>query len=214
MKELPLASHFISSVNKGMTDGTKVLLTLHGRGDTLDSYKMFAKELNVTGLNYLLLNAPFVEYFGYTWYDDSYSRNDPRYQVSIKKLTECLKQAVAQSDGNLDYKDILLFGFSQGGRMVLDLLKSFNGELGAVIALSPRMSLDHDFSAINPSLSRTPVFIAHGEYDEVIPLEETKTGADQWSKVINDFTFKTYPCGHEIDPIELCDLRAWINNYL
>lgn len=214
MKDLPLDSYFIKSVNKGMTDGSKVLITLHGRGDTLDSYKFFAKELNVTGLNYLLLNAPFVEYFGYTWYDDSYSRTDPRYLTSIKKLKECLDKTITLSDGNLQYNDILLFGFSQGGRMVLDLLKEFNDELGAVIALSPRMSLDHDFSAVSPSLTSTPVFIAHGEYDDVIPLRETKKGADQWSEVIKDFTFKSYPCGHEIDPIELTDLRAWINNYL
>ena len=88
----PLTKHFIPAVNKGMTSGNKLMIVLHGRGDTLHSYKVFSQELNVTGLNYLLLNAPFVESFGYTWYDDSFSTEDLRYQKSMELLEGLLEE--------------------------------------------------------------------------------------------------------------------------
>lgn len=210
--KLPLESHFIPAVNKGWTTGDKLMLVLHGRGDTLHSYKVLTQEINVTGLNYLLLNAPFVEFFGYTWYDDSFRFDDDKYIHSLRCLEETYKAAV--SAGYLP-EDIFLFGFSQGGRMVIDLLKRLNVKLGGVVALSPRVShYNTEEFTLSDEAKKTPLYVAHGERDPVIPAFETEENLQVWKLNIENFSFKLYPMEHEIDIMELVHLRDWLNDLL
>lgn len=210
IENIPLESYFIPSVNKGMTTGHKVMIVLHGRGDSLHSYKTFTKEINVTGLNYLLLNAPFTEMFGYSWYDDSFDFNDRKYLKSLELLQESLNKVV--SYGFLP-EDIFLFGFSQGGRMVLDLLKKQSHKYAGVVALSPRVSLHQELPK-NSEVNQTPLFIAHGEYDDIIPLKETIQNLEIWKKSFPSFNFESYQMGHEVDIMEILSLRKWLNEHI
>lgn len=208
----PLTKHFIPAVNKGMTSGDKLMLVLHGRGDTLHSYKIFSKELNVTGLNYLLLNAPFVEGFGYTWYDDSFSLEDIRYQKSLSLLSELLEELYQ----NHSSRDIFLFGFSQGGRMVLDLFLKERKPFAGVVALSPRVTAHspESFTALSTECKETPFFLVHGEHDPIIPFTQTKELSLPFMAMHQSSEFHAYPMGHEIDIQEIGDLRRWMNENL
>ncbi len=213
---LPLKGHFIPAVNKGMTNGQKLMLVLHGRGDTLDSYKVFAKEVNVTGLNYLLLNAPFTEFFGYTWYDDSFNLKDLRYLKSIELLKETYQSALTSEEmgGPYQSEDVFLMGFSQGGRMVLDLFLQINQKLAGVAALSPRVSVHKPFPELENKTKETPVFLAHGFYDDIIPFSETQEHSTPWREQMKAPQFHSYEMGHEIDIMEILALREWLNEYL
>lgn len=208
----PLTKYFIPAVNKGMTNGEKLMLVLHGRGDTLHSYKMFVAELNVTGLNYQLLNAPFVEGFGYTWYDDSFSTQDLRYKKSMELLQQTLLELYEQYSSC----DIFLFGFSQGGRMVMDLFLKENKAFAGVVALSPRVTKhdDETFSQLSKNARETPFFVGHGEEDPVIPFSETKSLAGPFLEGSKNSVFRSYPMGHEIDIFEIGELRQWMNEQL
>jgi predicted esterase len=206
----PLTKHFIPAVNKGMTSGDKLMIVLHGRGDTLHSYKVFSQELNVTGLNYLLLNAPFVESFGYTWYDDSFSTEDLRYQKSMELLEGLLEEQAIK----WGLKNIFLFGFSQGGRMVLDLFVKKNAHLGGVVALSPRITAHPLSIEMSTKAAETPLFVAHGEQDPIIPILETRNNLKIISDQVKSCQFTSYPMGHEIDISEIQALRAWMNERL
>jgi phospholipase/carboxylesterase len=210
-QNIPLDHHFIPSVNKGMTSGHKLMIVLHGRGDTLDSYKTLTSEINVTGLNYLLLNAPFTESFGYTWYDDSFDLMDHRYKESLKKLkgvlSSCLGAGFSQSD-------IFLFGFSQGARMVLDFFLHEDKRFAGVVALSPRMSHFDPFPKLNNLQSDTPLFVAHGLYDPIIPFQETSNELISWQNQMKNVIFESYEMAHEIDILEIQKVRQWLNDYL
>ncbi|MCF8059015.1 MAG: hypothetical protein K9K67_06950 [Bacteriovoracaceae bacterium] len=209
--DLTLGHHFIPAVNKGMTSGHKLMIVLHGRGDTLDSYKTLTKEINVTGLNYLLLNAPFTEYFGYTWYDDSFDLKDERYLVSLQKLSEVLLSCI---EAGFEPHDTFLFGFSQGARMVLDFFLQERKRFAGVLALSPRMSHFEPFPKIEAPINETPIFVAHGRYDPVIPFQETSKELIPWMEGISNMTFESYEMGHEIDIMEIQKVRLWLNEYL
>lgn len=214
-RPLPLAHHFIPAVNKGMTTGHKLMVVLHGRGDTLDSYKTFTREVNVTGLNYLLLNAPFTEFFGYTWYDDSFDLSDQRYCKSLELLEEIFEILCQGNEFGGPYKseDIFLFGFSQGGRMVLDLFLKLKKQLSGVAALSPRVTHHSNFS-FNDEMKSTPLFIAHGLYDDIIPYTETEEESLLWRKNMKGSKLHSYEMGHEVDIMEIQALRNWLNEYL
>ncbi|MCR9203281.1 MAG: dienelactone hydrolase family protein [Halobacteriovoraceae bacterium] len=207
---VPLESHYIPAVNKGMTSGNKVMLTLHGRGDSLHSYKTLTQEINVTGLSYLLLNAPFTEMFGYTWYDDSYDFQDQRYVASLEKLEATFK---AIKEQGFQSQDIFLFGFSQGGRMVIDLFHRLNEELAGVVALSPRVS-KFDHLELSTNAKKTPFFVAHGEHDPIIPLKEVEDHLRIWSQTMDSVFYRSYPMEHEIDIMEIVQLRSWLNERL
>ena len=74
LSKLPLEATYIPAVDKGMTVGACWMLMLHGRGDRKESYEMLSREINVTGLHYLALNAPYSMGIpmmeGYSWYDE------------------------------------------------------------------------------------------------------------------------------------------------
>ena len=66
---------------------------------------------------------------------------------------------------------IILAGFSQGGVVALHLATRFNQKLAGVMALSTYLcapdSLSSEALEINKS---TPVFMAHGQHDDVVPV--------------------------------------------
>src|SRR5258705_3668397 len=47
----------------------RLLIMLHGLGDSLEGYRWVPEALNLPWLNYLLVNAPDEYYGGYSWYD-------------------------------------------------------------------------------------------------------------------------------------------------
>ncbi len=215
LEKLPLSYSFIPAVNKGMTDGSRWMLLLHGRGDSKASYEVLAREINVTGMNYLALNAPFPMDMGfmegYSWYDLHLDKNEAAYRRSLLLLKESI---LYLNEQGIKPEDLFILGFSQGARMALDILWELDFPLAGVLALSPRMSAFHDFSNAPRSITATPLYIAHGEQDPVISYQETKNEALKWKAVSPSLVFQSYDFGHEIDIMEIIELRDWLNELI
>src|SRR6266702_562368 len=47
----------------------RLMIMLHGLGDSLEGFRWLPEALNLPWLNYLLVNAPDEYYGGYSWYD-------------------------------------------------------------------------------------------------------------------------------------------------
>jgi phospholipase/carboxylesterase len=61
-------------------------------------------------------------------------------------------------------------------------------------------------------LSKIKFFIAHGESDNVIKIEEAqKSKTFLKEKKVLDLTYKTYAMPHSISGDELNDLRGWLS---
>ena len=99
-------------VSKGWTNGNKVMIVMHGLGDSMDSYVDVTKEINVTGLHYILVNAPRPYFFGHSWYD--IPPGNPRIGIdeSVEILLSCIEELKKEG---FESEDIFLLGFSQGG---------------------------------------------------------------------------------------------------
>ena len=65
-------------------------------------------------------------------------------------------------------KDCLVMGFSQGGIMTFELGNSYKECLGALAILSGRIMEQTIIN--NESLKQTPIFISHGDQDDVLPV--------------------------------------------
>ena len=61
-----LKSHFIPAA----ISSNKLMIVLHGKGDSLRPFKDFNSELDLPNMNFLLLNAPKKFLDGYSWYGD------------------------------------------------------------------------------------------------------------------------------------------------
>ena len=47
----------------------RLMVMLHGLGDSIEGYRWLPEAMNLPWLNYLLVNAPYDYYGGYSWFD-------------------------------------------------------------------------------------------------------------------------------------------------
>ena len=64
MQSLALENIFIPS----KIPSKKLMIILHGRGDSSDGFTSLPSFLDMKDMNYLLLDAPFEYFTGYSWY--------------------------------------------------------------------------------------------------------------------------------------------------
>lgn len=198
-------SQFLETQSFGHSNHS-LMIVMHGLGDQLDSYVPLVKEINVTGINYLLINAPRDYPIGYSWYD--LPPADPR--PSINESLELLKKLIDELlNSGYSYEDLYLMGFSQGGAMAIELANILDKTLGGVLALSPRIYMNP--GQLTEGFKQTPLFSGHGVYDEVIPFGETKQALMEMKSQLKDFSFSEYKMGHEICFDEVIAIREWLN---
>lgn len=208
-----LDSFYIPSNDITPTSAQKVMILMHGLGDSLESYKTLTREINVTGLSYLLLNAPKKYYFGYSWYDIPPNNPIPGIENSVSLLTQIIDELV-EKNSNLDYSDIFIAGFSQGGCISLETAYQLQHKIGGVVLMSPRIYPERLPSQLSPCLKETDLFCAHGENDPVIDINQTKAGIEHLNKLGLRSEFYQYDMEHEIDIEEIMQLRNWLNERL
>ncbi len=201
----------LNMISKGWTNGNKIMIVMHGLGDSLDSYVEVTKEINVTGLHYLLVNAPRPYFFGHSWYDMPPNEPHPGIVESVSIINKVIEELYTQG---FQSQDIFLMGFSQGGCIALETFYTLKKPLGGIIALSPRIYEQRIPSQLSDEQKATPIFCAHGHHDQAIPFTQTKQRFQNIAKLHPQTVFNEYEMEHTIDYYEIMDLREWLNNYL
>lgn len=107
---------------------------------------------------------------------------------------------------------IALIGFSQGGCLALYAGLTFPQPLAGIAGLSTLLPATDTWPdqriSQPPSL---PIFLAHGENDDVVDMKWGQAIATDLAKQGFAPDFHPYPSGHEISNAEIQDLSAWIN---
>src|SRR6202142_1359379 len=88
----------------------RLMVMLHGLGDSIEGYRWLPSALNLPWLNYLLVNAPDEYYGGYSWVDFAVDRlpGDARGRELLFELLD------AQSAQGFPTDQTTFGGFSQG----------------------------------------------------------------------------------------------------
>lgn len=204
-------STFLPAKFNGPKSSSKLMIVMHGLGDNKNSYKDFALEVNITGLDYLLINAPTPYYFGFSWYD--IPPGEPKYgiEASIQQLEKLVNEL--NTKGYKD-EDIFICGFSQGGCISLHSFLKWNRKFAGVVCLSPRIYLDKMEVKTQAIHAQTPIFMAHGLYDQAIDFNSVKSQMLRLKDDGLDISFNEYEMTHEIDIHEVRDLARWLNERL
>src|SRR6266576_2577150 len=109
-----LKTDLIPAAEKG---SRRLMIMLHGLGDSIEGYRWLPEALNLPWLNYLLVNAPDEYYGGYFWYD-FIGDMLPGVARSRKLIFELLE---AQRARGFPTGQTVLGGFSQGGLMAIEV---------------------------------------------------------------------------------------------
>lgn len=159
-----LTTDLVPAVQPG---SKRLLIALHGLGDSIEGYRWMPDELGLPWLNYLLVNAPDDYYGGFSWYD-IYGKPEPGIIRSRQLLTELIDAQVAQG---YPPEQISLFGFSQGCLMALETGLRYPARLAGLVGVSGYI---HDVSALIASLSpiarEQRVLMTHGTEDPLLPI--------------------------------------------
>src|ERR1044071_7293796 len=98
------------------TGSRRLLIALHGLGDSMEGYRWLPDAAGFPWLNYLLVNAPEAYYGGFSWYDFAVDAG-PGVERSRKLLFALLD---AQREAGFPTEETALLGFSQGCLMTIE----------------------------------------------------------------------------------------------
>src|SRR5512145_245679 len=109
-----LQSEFLAAAEK---ESKRLLIVLHGLGDSAAGFRGLPRELRLPWMNYLLVNAPDSYFGGFSWYD--FTGNEAAGIVRSRKLLFELLD-LTRTKG-FPTEETILFGFSQGCLMTVDV---------------------------------------------------------------------------------------------
>jgi phospholipase/carboxylesterase len=77
--------------------------------------------------------------------------------------------------------------------------------------LSAYLPLAHTVAAeASPAGRGTPVFLAHGTQDPLIPLARARMARDALAALGCPVEYHEYPTGHAVSDAEIRDVAAWL----
>ena len=110
---------------------------------------------------------------------------------------------------------IVLAGFSQGGAIVLQSALRHGERLAGVLALSTYLPLHRTLETErNPANRDVPIFMAHGQYDDIIPLQRAEQSRQLLERLGYQVEWHGYPMPHSVCAEEISDISAFLRQIL
>ena len=195
------------------------IIWLHGLGADGNDFVPVAKQLNLPNTRYVFPHAPHRKVTannGYemrAWYDIfGFGGTSPQDEAGIRAMQLQINGLIADEIAlGIAAEKIVLAGFSQGGAMVLHTALRYPQRLAGVLALSTYLALkDTLVNEANVANHHTPIFMAHGQVDNVISLETAQLAKEKL--LLNDFKldWHVYPMAHSVCEAEINDIRHFL----
>jgi phospholipase/carboxylesterase len=161
-----LHTEFITAAEKS----SRLMVMLHGLGDSLEGYRWWPEALGLPWLNHLLVNAPDEYYGGYSWFD--IDDQPPGVLRSRRMLVELLNDLRAKG---FPPEQITLGGFSQGCLMAVDVGLRYPHRLAGIVGISGWVfDLDNTVKILSPVARQQRLLMTHGTADPLIPIERVR----------------------------------------
>ena len=207
----------------------KIIFMLHGYGDNAANFLHLANPIDQDEWKalYVALNAPNYitgNLMGYQWFDlypngvyiadagpEEFEQINIEINESVKKIIKTIDQYCESL--KLNYQDCFLMGFSQGGMMTFEVGNFLQKKLAGLAILSGRIMSHQQIT--NKTLLQTPIFISHGEQDEVLPIKDYYKATEYLN--INKCNFESHVLdkdAHNISPEAITLLQKFIKKIL
>ena len=145
------------------------------------------------------------------WYDIvSLDRGGPVDAAGISESTATLEALIAREEQRgIEPDRIVVAGFSQGGAIAINTVLRSGRKLAGLMALSTWLAMPEALQgdALDTSM---PVFMAHGQFDPMIPMQYGRSSADALVGAGFRVEWHDYPMAHAVCPQEIDDIRSWL----
>jgi phospholipase/carboxylesterase len=196
------------------------VIWLHGLGADGHDFEPIVPELRLPAelpLRFVFPHAPVrpVTINGgmamRAWYDimslDTKGRADADGVRESTALLEALIEREQQRGVAPD--KIVIAGFSQGGAIAINAALHSTTRLAGLMALSTYIALPGEL-ADSTGHRDLPVFMAHGTFDPMLPIQWGRASAEQLTALGYDVEWHDYPMAHAVCPAEIADIRTWL----
>lgn len=205
---------------------TATVIWLHGLGADGHDFEPIVPELGLPDdlhLRFLFPHAPSIPvsinsgYIMPAWYDMKHT--EIGYQQDEAGIRESARQIQLLIDREemhgIASNRIILAGFSQGGAMALHVGLRQGEPLAGIMALSCYLPLIEtvEQELLQESKS-TPVFMAHGVNDPVVPYALGDTSQRKLQELGLNVDWHSYPMEHSVCPEEIIRIGKWITKVL
>lgn len=204
------------------------IIWLHGLGADGEDFVPIAGEMTLpAAVRYIFPHAPMRPvtinggYVMRAWYDilvgaasaeisSSIGRNED--EAGIRETQAAIEALIAQErQRGIAAGNIFLAGFSQGGAVVLHTGLRHAERLGGILALSTYLPLASTLQAEATAAGRDmPIFMAHGQYDPVIPYAFGRGSAEKLEQQGYQLEWHGYGMPHSVCPEEIRDIESWL----
>jgi phospholipase/carboxylesterase len=207
-------------INTGPDPGTAVIW-LHGLGADGHDFEPIVPELGLTKpVRFVFPHAPVRPVTinqgmrMRAWYDIFQFGGGPEDEAGVRASQKLLEELIA-AEKKRGMKRIVLAGFSQGGAIVLQTALRHPERLAGVLALSTYLPLNATLEAErSPANQELPIFMAHGQYDDIIPLARAEQSRQILERLGYKVEWHTYPMPHSVCPEEIADISAFLRRLL
>jgi phospholipase/carboxylesterase len=151
------------------------------------------------------------------WYDIlSFDRTAVEDEAGLRASELAIRELILREiERGIPARRIVLAGFSQGGAVSLYTAPRYPERLAGVMALSTYLPLAGRLEAERlPENLATPIFMAHGLADTVLPIGMGAESRDRLEALGFTVEWHQYPMAHAVCPAEIADIREYLNRCL
>ena len=163
-----LETDFVPALEK---DSLRLMVVLHGLGDSMEGYRWLPQALRLPWLNFLLVNAPDSYYEGFSWYDFA---GDPA--PGVRRSREMLFTLLDdRRQAGFPTEQTLLFGFSQGCLMTVEVGLRYPHVFAGLIGVSGYVHQpEKAVQELSPAALQQRLLLTHGTEDPLIPVARVR----------------------------------------
>ena len=186
----------------------RLMVMLHGLGDSIEGYRWLPEAMALPWLNYLLVNAPDDYYGGYAWFD----LNDvgPGVRRSRELLFELLDDLRTRG---FPAEQITFGGFSQGSLMAVEVGLRYPRRFAGIICISGWVCEPEKLlRELSPVARQQRLLMTHGTSDPLLPIDQVRTQIPLLKAAGLNLEWHEFEKPHTIIEEEIALVRDFVSN--
>jgi len=195
------------------------VIWLHGLGADGHDFEPLVPELQLDGVRSVRFVFPHAPVRPVTlnggmpmraWFDIYGLERDLRVdEAGIAGAQQQVGDLITrEQDRGIPASRIALAGFSQGGSLAMTTGLSHSERLAGLIGLS--CWVPRHLAAPSTAQASTPIFLAHGSVDPIVPVTYGRTSRDALLAAGANVTYREYAMAHKVCGTEIADLREFL----
>ncbi len=207
---------------------TASIIWMHGLGADANDFVPIVPELDLRGcpaIRFVFPNAPQIPvtlnggYIMPAWYDIAAAGTDIQRredEAGLHKSQEQIEALIAREiERGVSANKIVIAGFSQGCAMSLQVGLRHPQSLAGIMCLSGYLPLaDKIADERHVANQNTPIFMAHGTADPVVPLQRAEQSREVLKQLGYQIEWHDYWMQHSVSPQEISDIGRWLRKVL